>query len=215
MKKRSVPYSKLKKYTFKKGDHDQSQLAIPRVFLVKGGLSKIVDNVAMWAFELDPSCWFKWVKPDGTPDMDIKDWNYKWCGWAPTLEKGNNNGVMFAGRPNPDVEGEIECCFYQNIDGKNYPREDRIFKVQIDPNNKIRIYCRLKRESQKRLEMEVWADRSSDSTQVLPVQKMVFTMAKDYTTYREIFLWFGGENNADGEFGGTPSADITLYADRC
>ena len=41
-----------------------------------------------------------------------------------------------------------------------------------------------------------------------------FDMAKDYAIYREIFLWFGGENNAEGEFGGTPSNDITLLANR-
>ena len=212
--KKTTKTSKLKKYTFKKGSHDQSELAIPRVFIVKGGLTKIVDDIAMWAFELDSSCWFKWVKPDGSPDMDIKDWNYKFCGWAPTLERGNSNGVMFAGRPNPDVYGEIECCFYQNIDGRNYPKEDRIFKIQIDPKNKIRIYCRIKRESQCRIEMEVWADSLIDSSNVLPVQRIAFSMAKDYASFREIFLWFGGENNSDGEFGGVPSQDITIYADR-
>lgn len=200
MKPKQQKYSQLKKYTFKKGSHDQSQIVSPRVFLVRGGLSKIVDNNAMWAFELDPSCWFDWRLPNGTLDQDIRDWNFKFCGWAPTLEKGNNNGVMFAGRPNPEVKNEIEFCFYQNIDGKNYPREDRIFRLTIDPNDKYRIYCRIRREKQKRLEMEVWADRLQDSTQILAPQKIAFEMAKDYATYREIFLWFGGENNSEGGY---------------
>lgn len=215
MKPKSKPYSALKKYTFKKGNHDQSQLVIPRIHIVKGVIGENFDGSAMWAFEFDPSCWFDWKLPTGQFDSDVYDWNYKLGGWAPTLEKGNRNGVMFAGRPNPKVKNELEFCFYQNIDGKNYPYEDRIIRLKIDPNDKWRLYVKIQREAPKRLEMEVWTERISDSAQLMDPISHAFFMTKDFASYREIFLWFGGENNSDGEFGGVPDKDITIFADRC
>ena len=198
----------MKKYTCKPGNHDFSPPQTPRVFAVK---QNIFDRVANWEFEFTESCWFDWRLPGGTTDQDVFDQNFKLCGWCPVLQPGNLNGVMFAATTNPEIKNQLDFCFYQNLDGKFIIRP--AFSKIITEKTPWRLHVRLRRESKKRLEMSVFVQEHGERKAKL-VKSFGFDMAQDYAIYREIFLWFGGENNSEGEFGGTPSKDIVLSANR-
>jgi len=202
----------MKKYICKAGKHNFIPQWIPRFWAFWGVLEKVADKSAMWAFEFNESAWFDWRLPDGSIDQDVKDWNFKLCGLAPAAEDASKNGVMLAGKPNPETKNEMLLTFYQNIDGKIIANDDSSFGFIIDPLNPIRIYCRMVPVGPKRIKATVWAQSLSDSSELWK-KDHVFTLKKNYSFFREIFLWFGGENNADGEFGGTPSADIWIMAD--
>lgn len=199
----------MRKYIFKAGNHDASPgPQVPRVIVVKGFLAPLFPWRIGAKFRFTPDCWFDWRLPDGTLDNDIYDWNFKLWGLSPVLQPGNWNGVMLAARPNPAKKGVLEFTFYQNIDREVESNEAKRFEYNIADLESITVYAMRQRRGQ--IEFEVFA-RMKDNR--IHRHGYVFDMRKDYATYRELFLWFGGANNAEGEFGGVPDKNIVLYAE--
>lgn len=200
----------MKKYTFRKGNHDASPAPqLPRFAAVRGALAPILPGTMRAKFKFTDSCWFDWRLPDGSQDADILDWNYKLFGWSPFAEPGNWNGVVLAARPHASQRGVLEFTFYQNVDRANQSNESRRFSYAIADLNEVEVS--LRRERRGELHMDVVVRLKNGDTKT---HRWAYKLAKDYATYRELFLWFGGANNAEGEFGGVPDKDITIYAEK-
>jgi hypothetical protein len=107
----------LKEYRVGQNRHDFT----PSPFPVPGE-ARSFDGVAYF----DPSCWYNSL------GVDNADWNklagvYKYS----DLVK-NRNAFILAWRPDTKIEGMFELCMYENIQGKNVPKESAIYKVRAN-----------------------------------------------------------------------------------
>lgn len=189
----------LKEYTAEIGSHDFSPPTIvPKTFWLLGGRTS-----AQACVRFDPNTWFDWVLEDGTQDQDVFDWNYKIFGVSPLVERSNKNGLMFAARPAKD-SFKMELCVYQN---KNFAFEYTILKT-FDVREVFGLYLEFKKTSKNKLQPIVVAYDHTGN-----LLWYIESPERDYKWQpsKEIWLWFGGEDNSKGKFGGVPSQKITIF----
>lgn len=200
----------MKKYTFRKGKHDAAPAPqLPRVMVTGGALAPIFPSSLSAAFRFTDGCWFDWIDDNGVQDADIFDWNYKLFGVSPVLEPGNWNGCVLAARPKVGAAGVLEFAFYQNIRRDNFPNENKRFEYAIRDIDRMLVgVCRQRR---REIQMEVVAQLRGGETRR---HGYTYSLERDYNNWRELFLWFGGQNNANGEYGGVPDRDIVVFAEK-
>ena len=189
----------MREYTAEIGDHDFRPATIkPRVYWLLGSKSTPTSCV-----RFDPNTWFRWKLDNGKIDGDVYDWNYKIFGVSPLLEPHNKNGVMFAARPTSDSL-KMELCLYQN---KNFAFAYQSLKI-FNVTEVYGLYLEFKKFNKNKLLPCVSAYNATG-------QLLWYIEATEvdykWVPSKEIWLWFGGENNSDGKYGGVASQRLTIY----
>lgn len=179
--------------------HDFKPSGLPKLFWLLGGRYS-----AEVCVRFDPNTWFDWILEDGTVDQDVLDWNYKLFGVSPLFEQHNKNGFMFAARPTPD-RYHMELCAYKNTDFAFAYESLKTFDVR----EVYGLYLSIKKSSKNKLQAVATA---YDHTGNLLWEVTSKEVDYKWCPSKEIFLWFGGENNAPGKFGGFPSQKVTIFA---
>lgn len=189
----------LREYTAPIGQHDFNPPTIaPRLYWLLGGKGTPTSCV-----RFDPNTWFSWRLPDGSIDQDIHDWNYKIFGVRPIFEPHNKNGVMFAARPAPDSL-MMELCVYQN---KNFAFSYQSLKI-FNVKEVYGLYLEFKKFNKNKLLPCVSAyDHTGNLLWYIEADEVDYK----WQPSKEIWLWFGGENNSDGQYGGVTSQRTTIY----
>ena len=103
-----------KKYTVREGQHDFTPSPAPLPYQAK--------TVSGWAV-LHTSCWYDNLGEDNY------DWN-KLAGfyrWSDIIK--NKNSFQIGWRPDVKIRDVFELVLYENIDGRNVPKESAIYKV--------------------------------------------------------------------------------------
>jgi len=200
---RAQTAKQLPTYVCEPGANDfKPKTVAPSIYWLFGGKS-----APRAAFEFTPSCWYDWMLPDGTQDQDIHDWSYKLFGLSPLLEPNDKNGLMVAGRCAKD-SFKLELCVYQNIDKAFFIRSSPIvFDVRVV----YRLYVQWLRKEKDKIHPIIWAtDRKGNQLFVQECPPVEFK----WQPCKAIWLWHGGENNSNGQYGGPASQAITIMADK-
>ena len=193
----------LPEYVCQAGENDfRPKTVVPSIYWLFGGTS-----TQRAAFMFTESCWYDWRLPDGKIDQDIHDYSYKLFGISPLLEPNNLNGLMLAARCHAD-SFKLEICIYQNIDKAFYVRS---VPIVIDTRVVYRLYVQWTRKVRDKIHPIIWAtDRQGNQLFVQECDPVDFK----WQPCKAIWLWHGGENNSDGQYGGPASQRIMLHADR-
>jgi hypothetical protein len=156
---------RMRLYTVKAGKHDftPSPLPFPASAKTLQGSAKFM-----------PSCWYDNLGEDNA------DWNklagvYRWSDF-----KKNENAFMLAWRPDTKIKDLFELCLYENIQGRNVPKESAIYKVKSG-----QVFNFMLAEMNGRY--------------LLYVDNILLgTQANDlrYRTVGKISTWFGGNRTA-------------------
>jgi len=154
-----------KKYTVREGRHDftPSPLPLPQK-------AKSVSGSAV----LHASCWYNNL------DVDNADWN-KLCGfyhYGDIIK--NKNAFILAWRPDIKIRDLFELVMYENIDGRNVPKESAVYKIKAG----------------ERFTFDFVLDGGKYSLYINGV--LIGTQASDkqYRTVGKISAWFGGNRTA-------------------
>jgi len=121
------------------------------------------------------SCYYNWL-----PDLDHYDWN-KGGGWTQASTANNKNSALWVWRP-ADDELAMEWVGYTNDSEGNFQEVGSINRVEIGETFQVVITPH-----------DTWFINGLDTGLEVP------------TLVRRIGLWVGGENNAEGPFGGEAS----------
>lgn len=154
-----------KKYTVREGRHDftPSPLPLPQK-------AKTVSGSAV----LHASCWYNSL------DVDNADFN-KLCGfyhYADIIK--NKNAFILAWRPDIKIRDLFELVMYENIDGRNVPKESAVYKIKAG----------------ERFTFDFVLADGKYSLYINGV--LIGTQASDkqYRTVGKISAWFGGNRTA-------------------
>ena len=155
----------LKEYRvgFNKHDFTPSPLPFPME-------ARSFDGVAMF----DPSMWYNSL---GT---DQSDWN-KLAGVHKFSDiVKNRNAFILAWRPDIKIRDVFELCMYENIQGKNAPKESAIYKVKANERFTFSL------------------DEIDGKYSLYVNNVLIGTQANDhkYKVIGKISAWFGGNRRA-------------------
>ncbi len=104
-----------KKYTVQQNQHDFTPSPAPLPYQAK--------PVSGWAV-LHTSCWYDNL------GVDNADWNKLFGFYRYSDIVKNKNAFILAWRPDPQIRDLFQLCLYENIDGRNVPKESAIYKVR-------------------------------------------------------------------------------------
>lgn len=128
------------------------------------------DGVAYF----DPSCWYNSL------GVDNADWNklagiYKFSDGFK-----NRNAFILAWRPDIKIRDVFELCLYENIQGKNVPKESAIYKVKANERFTFSL------------------DEIDGKYSLYVNNVLIGTQANDhkYKVIGKISAWFGGNRGA-------------------
>lgn len=140
-----------------------------------------------YKFYFEENCWYDWQG-----DQDIFDMN-KLGGVTDAFSANNRTSVMLTFRPS-SIQGNTDVFLYFNKKDGSFSISPKLFTLEP----KQLVSGSLIRNGRK------WTFVSGDV-------EYSFTWDKSPFITRVITPYFGGENNADGPFGGVASQRMDLY----
>ena len=208
-------------YTIKKGNNNDSKFRIPDFWI--GNFSKT------WKVALSPECWYDW-----TPDDDQKDIN-KLTGVTRFMSANNKDSAMVGWNPCLLPKEEVNKHFPHTI-APDHIKDVKYFNLYLYINdekgghtkmfitviadwrvNDYNYYIRRTKEFYMEFLGEA-IQHLYKSKEELNKGEKNFKMYPPWTlglpklkgVLREIFIWFGGENNAPGPHGGIAPHDMQV-----
>ena len=201
----------LKTYTCKPGDHNFLPNKIPALFNLNGSFG--MPRRLAWCFEVNETLWYDWSYTDPTDGVVKKDgdWGDFWKVVGASkgiLSPMNAEAVMLAMHPWGTVEDKkFKFTVYRNFDGgkwDNAELEARSFILSLaEMVGKQWIF-----------ELSKGSDKSKLRAYLYENGKAPIISQTDipctWGSGKEIFLWFGGENNSPGPYGGVASQNMVI-----
>lgn len=189
-------------YTIKPGQKDWSPKEFPTIWNCRK--RKVVIKTFF-----HENCLYDWGA-----DQDQLDWN-KTGGMSGAFLNNNKNAIMHAWRPNPETM-KIESTVYSHVDGKtHWGNKDGAVMGTIDPFKKevsvleIRPIDSKGRKHHCLMYAEDKEGVLIDGTQA----ESIVVFSKNFWLVKRLGTWFGGQNNAKGEFGGQASQFMQMWVD--
>lgn len=182
----------MKKYTIRKGDTNFKPYDnfLPRI----RPLGFVVE------FKFDPSAW--WSKESWDNDADYED-ELKLKGLTDYWSTNDKHTAMLSWRPISDQPNTWRVSPYLN-----YPNTTRtIGEPLIVRGNDAGKFTVIFKENGT-VDYVGEAITSLGDRKVIPRQNFPFQRTR---VMREVGTWFGGQNNADGPYGGKAHKDMCLF----
>ena len=170
------------------------------------------DSIAIWLTSRLKSIYYEVYFHESClydmgKDKDQLDWN-KGGGVSFHMFTNTDDAIMWVWRSLPKTR-EIEVTMYWHIknSGKKFHVSKKTFKVKIEKEWSEKIEIELIKLSDKD-----WTLLISDSNTTETIDRV--TIRKDFLLARSIGVFFGGENNSEGEFGGVAPQEMKLRINR-